>query len=157
MKMPILFLLILLSGHSISAKEIETSLWEAINFQNTQMLDSVKVTFEAEGHQLVFKQTFQNIKGVKASKQITLSQSDQDLEHFQSAMRIMANASARALPDGQVHSDKILLTQTGLRGRITFDQYVNSTDSWHSMCKIFSWAKLFGKAREIKVVAYTTP
>lgn len=157
MQISILFLLILFSGHSISAKEIELSLWEARNFQNTKTLDSVKVSFEAKGHKLVFEQTFQAIKGAKASKQISLSQKGGDLEHFKSAMRIMVNASARALPDGQVNSDKIILTQTGLSSRIIFDRYVDSNDSWHSMCKIFSWAYLSGKAREIKVVAYTTP
>ncbi len=156
MKMIYCLIIIFFSGHSISAKEIELSLWEARNFPNPEMLDSVKVSFEAKGHKLEFRQAFQKIKGVRYSKQISLDQKDGDLEHFKSAMRIMVNASARALPDGKVNSDKIALSQTGLSSRIIFDQYVSSADSWHSMCKIFSWAYLSGKAREIKVIAYTT-
>jgi hypothetical protein len=58
MKMIYCLIIIFFSGHSISAKEIELSLWEARNFSNTKTLDSVKVSFEAKGHKLVFEQTF---------------------------------------------------------------------------------------------------
>lgn len=154
MKTLLCFLLVLFSCYSVEAKKISLSLKEAKNWHNSQLLDSVTVTFSAKGHHLEFRQAFQSIKGVKKSKKITLSQKDQDLEHFKSALLIVTTASGRALSDDQVHLDKISRTQQGLSSHIIFDQYLNSTDSWHSMCSIFSWAKLFGKAQEIKIIAY---
>ncbi len=155
MKTMLCFIAILFSVHSVSAERIAMSLKEAKNWPNTALLDSVVVSFGAKGHQLEFRQAFKIFKGVKASKQITLSQKDRDLEHFQSALRIMANASAQALPDHRVHSDKILQTKQGLSSRIIFNQYVDSATSWHSMYEIFAWAKLFGKAQDIQIIVYT--
>lgn len=155
MKTMLCFLLVLFSCHSVAAKKIEMTLKEAKNWHNSQLLDSVTVTFSAKGHHLEFRQAFQEIRGAQRSKAIILSQKDQDLEHFKSALLIVTTASGRALPDDQVHLDKILRGPQGLSGRIIFDQYLNSTDSWHSMCSIFSWAKLLGKAHEIKIIAYT--
>lgn len=155
MKTMLCFIAILLSVHSVSAERIAMSLKEAKNWRDTALLDSVIVSFGAKGHKLEFRQAFEVFKGVKSSKQITLSQKDKDLEHFQSAMRIMVNASAKALPDHRVHSDKITQTKQGLNSRIIFNHYVDSTSSWHSMYEIFAWAKLFGKAQDIQITAYT--
>ncbi len=154
MKTMLFFFLLLFSCHSVEAKKISMTLKEAKNWHNNQLLDSVTVTFMAKGHHLEFRQAFQTIKGAKKSKEITLSQKDKDLEHFKSALLIVVTASGRALSDDQVHLDKISHTQQGLSSQIIFDQYLNSNDAWHSMCSIFSWAKLFGKAQEIKIIAY---
>ena len=133
------------------AKKIEMTLKEAKNWHKTEVLDSVVVSFQAKGHQLEFRQSFKIIKGVNSSKQIMLSQKDKDLDHFKSALLIMTTASAKAM-SGDL--ENIRTTKYGLSSRIVFEQYLNSSESWHSMCAIFSWAKVFGKAQNILVTAY---
>ncbi len=151
MKTILCFLLVFFVHHSVMAKKIEMTLKEAKNWHKTEVLDSVVVSFQAKGHQLEFRQSFKIIKGVNSSKQIMLSQKDKDLDHFKSALLIMTTASAKAM-SGDL--ENIRTTKYGLSSRIVFEQYLNSSESWHSMCAIFSWAKVFGKAQNILVTAY---
>ncbi len=151
MKTILCFLLVFFGYHSVMAKKIEMTLREAKNWHRTEALDSVVVSFQAKGHQLEFRQSFKIIKGVNSSKQITLNQKDKDLDHFKSALLIMTTASAKAISG---NPEEIKVNKYGLSSCIIFEQYLTSSDSWHSMCAIFSWAKLFGKAQNIRVTAY---